>query len=301
MIKKGLKFIFILILCIANLLGVLYFLSDNKTQTLKLYETVQTRELYRISNSVKDIEDIETFVEYVKTLKISSTQNWYIYKQDEDKFFLYKDKVNQYIDSSIKNVFIKSSSDYLTKNISDVDGNALLLTTKVISINDEKYVIGVSENISALLNTVNNLNFSIYILAESALLSLIILVLFLININNKSDFEKEKKKILNEFEEYKTRFAPEKKETKVIKLEEKPLPVKNEDGSYTLHFLDLMISKLEENNVKYETFEMTDDKFWIIEDCIAENMYKIKKTEEDVIVLLIDGTDRQRKLLKTFE
>lgn len=301
MIKKSLKFIFILILCIANLLGVLYFLNDNKEQTLKLYETVQTRELYRVNNNIKDLENVEELVEYVKTLKISSSQNWYIYKQDEDKFFLYKDKVNQYIDSSIKNIFIKSSSDYLTKQVSDVDSNSLLLTTKQIIINDEKYIIGVSENISALLNTVNNLNFSIYILAESTLLSLIILVLFLININNKSDFEKEKKKILNEFEEYKVRFSSETKETKVVKLEEKPLPIKNEDGSYTLHFLDLMRSKLDENNIKFETFEMTDDKFWIIEDCVSDNMYKIKKTEEDVIVLLVDGTDRQRKLLKTFE
>lgn len=295
MTRKISKILIVIILCIFNTLGVLHFLSENKDNTLSLYEAVQNRELYRISVNIQD-ETIEEFVDYIKSLKTSSSQNWYLYIQNEDKFLLYKDKVNQYIDEGIKNIFINSNYDYNTEIITDIDGNNLLLTTKQVTINKKDYILGVSEHVSSILTTTDNINFNIYILGQTIFLSLVCIVLFITNLNKVDEFIKEKKNMKKEFDDYKSRFIEEEKEDLIVQK-----PMQDEEGNYTEFFLNTITNKLKENNIKYNLYDMTEDKYWIIEDYVTDNMYKIKISENQLIILLIDGTEKQQKLLENFE
>lgn len=295
MTRKISKILIVIILCIFNTLGVLHFLSENKDNTLSLYEAVQNRELYRISVNIQD-ETIEEFVDYIKSLKTSSSQNWYLYIQNEDKFLLYKDKVNQYIDEGIKNIFINSNYDYNTEIITDIDRNNLLLTTKQVTINKKDYILGVSEHVSSILTTTDNINFNIYILGQTIFLSLVCIVLFITNLNKVDEFIKEKKNMKKEFDDYKSRFIEEEKEDLIVQK-----PMQDEEGNYTEFFLNTITNKLKENNIKYNLYDMTEDKYWIIEDYVTDNMYKIKISENQLIILLIDGTEKQQKLLENFE
>lgn len=291
--------IFTILICIVNILGVLYFLNDNKQSSLDIYSSLQSRELYKISINLKNCDSPEEFTQYIKQQKIASSQCWYVYDCESKQFVIFKDKANQLIDSNIKNAFVNFNKDYMSIKTTDSNNTELLLTIKSVSINDKAYLLGTSEYTSEIYNTSNNINFNIYILAESVLITLLLIIFMINNFSNKEKFEKRLKKIKNEFEDYKKRFIVD--DMVVGQQTIINQSIYDENGDYTTYFLSTMIEKLEKNNIDYNVFTISELKYWLLEDNNVENVYKIKIGNELLKILLIDGTDKQKALFAEFE
>lgn len=291
--------IFTILICIVNLLGVLYFLNDNKQSSLNIYSSLQSRELYKISLNLKDCESPEEFTQHIKQQKVASSQCWYIYDCENKQFIIFKDKANQFIDTSVKNAFTNFNKDYVSITTTDSNNRELLLTIKSISINNKPYLLGTSEYTSEIYSTSNNINFNIYILAESILITLLLIVFMINNFSNREKYEKRIKKIKNEFEDYKKRFIVD--DMVVGQQTITKQSIYDENGEYTPYFLSTMIEKLEKSNIPYNVFTISELKYWLLEDNNVENVYKINIGNELLKILLIDGTDKQKALFAEFE
>ena len=386
--KKAISIITIFLVCAINLCGVLYFLNQNKENIVSLCEITQNRELYTISNNIDKEMEIEDFIKYIKTLKVSSAQSWYVYDVNNSCFLLYKDGPAQYIDENIKKVFLNFKTDYQTEKIIDSSNDENLITIKSVDIKDNTYLIAVSEYTQSIYSTIKNNNFNLYIICESALLSLLLIILFISYMIKEIDCDKQIEKVKNEFENYQKRFSdkavgnielpivnenlkvinkeprfniesnidngydlkvdknnnydfevdpdddydykyydledykqsnktkkPEQdnkvdikdidddleiEQLEPIKNTKEDIPIQDEKGNYTPQFLKMLIPKLKENNVNFDIYEISADRFWIIDCYFKDNFYKIKKDEENLIILLIDGNKEQLTLLKEF-
>lgn len=292
--------VFTILICISNIIGVLYFLHINKESSINIYASLQSRELYKISLNLKNYETPEKFTEYIKEQKIASSQCWYIYDCEKKEFVIFKDKANQFIEPNIKKEFEKFNKDYTSNTIKDSNNKDLLLTIKSVSINNKSYLLGTSEYISEIDETSNNTNFNIYIIIESVLITLLLLIFMLNNFSTKEKCEIKLNRIKREFEDYKKRFIIDD-----ITVRQPTIAVtqsiKDEDGNYTPYFLAAMTVKLKQNNIPYNIFTIPEIKYWLLEDEKATNVYKINIGNNLIKILLIDGTDKQKLLFSEFD
>lgn len=315
--KKSIGIIVITTICILNLLGVVFFLNQNKNSILEVSKNTQQKELYTLSNNVSFIDSDEDFVSYIKSLKVSSNQNWYIYDLKNNCFLLYKDKEPQFLDEKVRDYFINFKNSYESYTFKDSNNDEMLLTIINVEIKDNKYLLGTSEYTQGIYTSVYNNNFNIYILGESIIFS-VLSVILAISISLKSlTTEKEIKKITKQFDDYKKRFSSETNtenyvetqstlalndisQKEEVEIPDTSVPIKDADGNYTIELLNQLLPNLKENNINFTLHKITGDKFWIIEDCFKDNFYKIKKNDKDLIILLIDGTEKQKMLLEEF-
>lgn len=300
--KKVIGIILSVIIFLANFFVLIHLITNNENNIFDLVKETQAKNLYQISLSTEDIKAPEDLTKYVKSLKVSSNENWYLFDEKNNNFILYKDKSNQKIKDEIKSFFETYKNSKITSTVlNDESENKIVLSLKEVTINNTNYLIGVSEYTTSVLNNVHNQNFNIYVYGETIILSLLSFIL-IITLNIKdSDHKKEINKIQKEFDEYKSRFAEVNIEQEEHKENKESKPIKNEDGEYNLNFLDLIVPKLKNDNILYNIYNIPDIKYWVIEDYMQDNVYKIRKDSENVIVLLINGTEKQKKLLEEFD
>lgn len=300
--KKVIGIIVSVIIFLANFFVLIHLITNNENNIFDLVKETQAKSLYQISLSTEDTKTPEDLTKYVKSLKVSSNENWYLFDEKNNNFILYKDKSNQKIKDEIKSFFETYKNSKITSTVlNDESENKIVLSIKEVTIDNANYLIGVSEYTTSVLNNVHNQNFNIYVYGETIILSLLSFIL-IITLNIKdSDHKKEINKIQKEFDEYKSRFAEVNIEQEEHKENKESKPIKNEDGEYNLNFLDLIVPKLKNDNILYNIYNIPDIKYWVIEDYMQDNVYKIRKDSENVIVLLINGTEKQKKLLEEFD
>lgn len=299
--KRSISVIIITIICILNLFGVLYFLNQNKEGLIELTKTTQSRELYSVNKNINEETKIEDFIKYIKSLKVSSNQSWHVYDIENSCFLLYKDGPGEYIDTELKKYFTNFKEDYTSNKFKDSNNNEILLTIKKVEIDSKSYLVGISEYTTSIYKIIKNNNLNIYILGETILLSLLAIILTISYILKLISTDKRIEKLQRNFDDYKKRYTENVNEVIIEKpVESKPQSIKDEDGNYTILLLDMVIPKFKEHNIRYNIFEISDDKFWIIDEFFKENCYKIKKNKDNSIILLVEGNEKQIKLLKEF-
>lgn len=300
--KKVIGIIVSVIIFLANFFVLIHLITNNENNIFDLVKETQAKSLYQISLSTEDTKTPEDLTKYVKSLKVSSNENWYLFDEKNNNFILYKDKSNQKIKDEIKSFFETYKNSKITSTVlNDESENKIVLSIKEVTINNTNYLIGVSEYTTSVLNNVNNQNFNIYVYGETIILSLLSFIL-IITLNIKdSDHKKEINKIQKEFDEYKSIFAEANIEQEGHQENKESKPIKNENGEYNLNFLDLIVPKLKNDNILYNIYNIPDIRYWIIEDYMQDNVYKIRKDSDNIIILLINGTEKQKKLLEEFD
>ena len=94
--KKVISIILSIVIFLANFFVLIHLITNNENNIFDLVKETQAKSLYQISLSTEDTKTPEDLTKYVKSLKVSSNENWYLFDEKNNNFILYGKKLSKF-------------------------------------------------------------------------------------------------------------------------------------------------------------------------------------------------------------